>query len=143
MGLLDFTKNIGKKLFGSEDEAPKKINDLITNNNPGVQNLDVSVENGTATLSGQATDAEAKEKAILMTGNIEGIEKVQDHMDAPDGGAAASFYIVESGDNLWKIAEKTLGDGSKNHLLFEANKEIIVDPDKIFPGQKLRIPTQH
>ena len=40
----------------------------------------------------------------------------------------------------WKIAEKAYGNGSKYNAIFEANREVIEDPDKIFPGQKIRIP---
>ena len=63
MGLFDFARNIGNKLFGSEDEAPQKIKEHIEKDNPGVSNLDVSVEDGVATITGQADSAEAMEKA--------------------------------------------------------------------------------
>jgi len=49
-------------------------------------------------------------------------------------------YTVKSGDSLWKIAEEMYGNGSKYPAIFEANKDILDDPDKIFPGQELRIP---
>ncbi|RVA01448.1 LysM peptidoglycan-binding domain-containing protein, partial [Mesorhizobium sp. M7A.F.Ca.US.001.02.1.1] len=52
------------------------------------------------------------------------------------------FYTVKKGDNLWKIAEKSYGKGQgvKNTVIFEANKPMLTHPDKIYPGQVLRIP---
>ena len=141
MALLDFVRNIGTKLFSSEDEAPEKITQHIENNNPGLTGLSVEVKDGVATLSGKANSAEAREKAILMAGNTEGIESVVDNLDAPAAIETVKYYEVQSGDSLWKIAANTLGNGADYQKIFDANKEVIIDPDKIFPGQKLRIPT--
>jgi nucleoid-associated protein YgaU len=144
MGLFDFARNIGKKLFGKEDEAPAAIKQHIEEDNPGVSNLQVQVKDGVATLTGQAQSAEALEKAVLMTGNALGIEKVQaDQMNIADGskvGGDDEFYVIQKGDTLWKIAEKAYGDGSKYNRIVEVNREVIRDPNKIFPGQKIRIP---
>ncbi|EAR54686.1 hypothetical protein SKA34_10098 [Photobacterium sp. SKA34] len=140
MGLLDFARNIGTKLFGNEEEAPAKITQHIEDNNPGLSGLNVEVKDGVATLSGQAVSAEAREKVILMTGNTAGIESVVDNIDAPSSAEEVSYYEVQSGDSLWKIAEKTLGNGADYQKIFDANREVIIDADKIFPGQKLRIP---
>jgi nucleoid-associated protein YgaU len=52
------------------------------------------------------------------------------------------FYIVKSGDSLSKIAQQQYGDGTKWRKIFEANKDIINDPNLIHPGQKLKIPKQ-
>ena len=144
MGLFDFARNIGKKLFGKEEEAPAAIKQHIEEDNPGVSNLQVQVKDGVATLTGQAQSAEALEKAVLMTGNALGIDKVQaDQMSIADGskvGGDAEFYVIQKGDTLWKIAEKAYGDGSKYNRIVEVNREVIRDPNKIFPGQKIRIP---
>ena len=144
MGLFDFARNIGKKLFGKEEEAPAAIKQHIEEDNPGVNNLQVQVKDGVATLTGQAQSAEALEKAVLMTGNALGIDKVQaDQMSIADGskvGGDDEFYVIQKGDTLWKIAEKAYGDGSKYNRIVEVNREVIRDPNKIFPGQKIRIP---
>ena len=47
---------------------------------------------------------------------------------------------MQPGDTLWKIAENTLGSGAKYMEIFEANRDLLDDPNKIFPGQELRIP---
>jgi nucleoid-associated protein YgaU len=50
------------------------------------------------------------------------------------------FYEVKSGDTLSKIAERFYGDKMLYPQIFEANRDILKDPNKIKPGQRLRIP---
>ena len=50
-------------------------------------------------------------------------------------------YEVKSGDSLSKIAKRVYGNASDWKRIFEANRDTIKDPDKIFPGQKLKIPS--
>ncbi|QLQ31930.1 MAG: peptidoglycan-binding protein LysM [Candidatus Thiothrix singaporensis] len=144
MGLFDFARDIGKKLFGKEEEAPAALQQHIEEDNPGVNGLQVDVKDGVATLSGEANSAEAMEKAVLMAGNALGIQEVKaDNMTIADGSQVAGddeFYTIEKGDTLWKIAEHAYGDGSKFNKIVEVNREVIKDADKIFPGQKIRIP---
>ncbi len=144
MGLFNFAMNMGKKLFGTETEAPDAIQKLIEEDNPGVENLQIQVKDGRAILSGKASSAEALEKAVLMAGNVHGIEAIDaEGVLIADGSTVAGddqFYTIEKGDTLWKIAEKAYGNGSKYQKIFEANREVIKDPDKIYPGQKIRIP---
>lgn len=59
---------------------------------------------------------------------------------APAGAAPGQYHEVQKGDTLSKIAEKYYGDPSLYKDIFEANRNILKDPNKIFPGQKLRIP---
>jgi len=54
--------------------------------------------------------------------------------------AKVEYYVIKKGDTLWAIANKFLGNGSKYPEIFEANREVIKDPDLIYPGQKIRIP---
>lgn len=141
MGLLSFAKNIGKKLFHREEDASEKIAAYIEEDNPGVSNLQVIVENGVASISGEAQSREALEKAILMAGNVDGISEVKyDALTAPVAEIQVEYYEIISGDTLSGIAKKYYGKGSAYMRIFEANKEVIKDPDKIYVGQKIRIP---
>ncbi|QEQ96309.1 peptidoglycan-binding protein LysM [Neptunomonas concharum] len=142
MGLFDFAANLGKKLFGSNDDPAEKIQEHIVADNPGVDDLKITVDNGVATVSGTAKDQAAFEKAILMAGNVQGIEEVKaDTLQITEPATAeVTYYTIESGDTLWGIAQKHLGNGAKYTEIFEANKEVIKDPDLIYPGQKIRIP---
>jgi len=141
MGLFDFAKTIGKKIFGNEDEAPEKIKAHIEEDNPGIEGLEVSVKDGVATLKGKTDDPSAFEKAILMAGNILGISEVRaDEIESPPQTVEVEYYEIKKGDTLWKIAAEFYGNGSKYTKIFEDNKEVIKDPDLIYPGQKIRIP---
>ncbi|AKO36437.1 peptidoglycan-binding protein LysM [[Haemophilus] ducreyi] len=144
MGLFDFAANIGKKLFTKEEDASQAITKHLTDDNPGVENVQVTVENGVAHLTGIAATAAAIEKAVLMAGNIEGIANVNvDGVHIANGEKIASddqFYIIQKGDTLWEIASKAYGNGAKYKMIVEANKQVIKDENKIFPGQKIRIP---
>ena len=172
MGLLDFAKDIGSSIFTSEEEAGQKIIEHINVQNPGIQNLQVTVTDGVASISGAARDRAAAEKAILMIGNVRGVKQVNFDIEqltsahAPTAkqkavteeaaaeaqlettsneSTAASqieveFYEIQSGDSLSAIAKKFYGDANRYNDIFEANKEVIGHPDKIYPGQKIRIP---
>lgn len=142
MGLFDFAADIGKKIFGIGDaDAAEKIKENIEANNPGVTDLTVSLDDEVCTLTGTCESAEAKEKVVLMAGNMQGVGSVNgDGLTAPDPVAEVEYYTIQKGDTLWAIASKHLGSGAKYPEIFEANREVIEDPDKIFPGQKIRIP---
>lgn len=142
MGLFDFAKDIGKKLFGIGDaDAAEKIKSHIEADNPGVDNLAVQFEDGVAKISGNVKDSAALEKAVLIAGNVEGVETVElDNISGAQPGDNVDYYEIQKGDSLWKIAEKAYGNGAKYTAIFEANKEVIKDPDLIYPGQKIRIP---
>ena len=142
MGLFSFVGDIGNKIFGSDDDdAAEKIKANIEASNPGVSNLAVSYKDGEVGLGGEAESAEAKEKTVLMVGNMESVSAVNaDEMSAPESVVEVEYYTIVSGDTLYAIAKKFLGDGNKYPDIFEANREVIQDPDKIFPGQVIRIP---
>ncbi len=143
MGLFDFAADIGKKLFNKEEDASKAVTDHIAEDNPGIEDLNVTVEDGTAKITGAASTAIAIEKAILMAGNVAGINNVNiDDVVIKEGQIAGDdeFYVIQKGDTLWKIAENAYGNGAKYKAIVEANKEVIKHEDKIFPGQKIRIP---
>ena len=142
MGLFDFASDLGKKLFGDDDDPAEVIKKHIEEDNPGVEDLLVDVDDGVAVISGEAKDQSAFEKAVLMAGNIFGIKEVRaDELNTSEiGTVETEYYTIEKGDTLWAIAKKHLGDGNKYHDIFAANREVIKDPDLIYPGQKIRIP---
>ena len=141
MGLFDFAKDLGKKLFGSNDDPAQKIEESIAAANPGVDDLGVTFDDGVVHLSGKAASAEAMEKAVLMAGNVKGVTEVKiGGMDAPEPEPEVQYYTIVSGDSLSKIAKAQYGNAMDYPKIFEANKEVIKDPDLIYPGQKIRIP---
>jgi nucleoid-associated protein YgaU len=141
MGLFDFAKSIGRKLFDKESDAAEKIRAHIEQDNPGIKDLKVAYNNGVVSLSGSTDDPEAMEKAVLMAGNVSGVAEVQaDELEAPEAVEQVEYYVIEKGDTLSAIAKKYYGKASDYPRLFEANREVIKDPDLIFPGQKIRIP---
>lgn len=141
MGLFDFAKDMGKKLFDSDDDAPTSIKDALDSDNPGISDLGVDFNDGKVSLSGKASSAEAMEKAVLMAGNVQGVTDVDvSALDAPTATAGVLYYTVKSGDSLSKIAKEYLGDAMAYTKIFEANREVIKDADLIYPGQKIRIP---
>ncbi|MFT5259618.1 MAG: nucleoid-associated protein YgaU [Saprospiraceae bacterium] len=144
MGFFDFASNIGKKLFGDEDDPAEAIAGHINEDNPGVEGLKVEVKDGVASVKGVAKDQSAFEKAILMVGNVLGISEVKADQLVLDNTPAVpeedAQYTIQKGDTLWAIAAEHLGNGSLYPEIVEANLEVIKDADLIFPGQKIRIP---
>jgi len=141
MGLFDFAKDIGRKLFSKESEAEEKIREHIEQDNPGIKDLKVAYNDGVVSLSGTAEDQAAMQKAVLMAGNVSGVAEVKaDALEAPESVEQVEYYVIEKGDNLSAIAAKYYGKGSAYPRILEANREVIKDPDLIFPGQKIRIP---
>lgn len=144
MGLFAFAKNMGKKLFGKKDDPAEKIKAHIEEDNPGMDGLQVVYEEGKVVLSGEAQSAEAMEKAILMAGNIDGVEQVDvSAISAPAAIVEVEYYTIQKGDSLSKIAKKFYGNAMDYPKLFEANREVIKDPDLIYPGQVIRIPKEN
>ena len=141
MGLFDFAKDMGKKIFGGGDDPAEKIKESIEQNNPGIRELGVGYEAGIVDLSGKADSADAVEKAVLLAGNVKGVTEVKiDKMEAPAPAPEVEYYTIVSGDSLSRIAKKYYGKAMDYPKLFEANREVIKDPDLIYPGQKIRIP---
>ena len=141
MGLFDFAKDLGRKLFDRDDDAPAEIARHIQEDNPGIDDLKVAFKEGVVDISGKASSADAVEKAVLMAGNVAGVEEVRiDDLDAPAVADSVQYYVVESGDTLSGIAKRFYGNAMDYPKIFEANREVIKNPDLIFPGQKIRIP---
>lgn len=168
MGFFDFVKKAGKKLGigGDEEEAPDAgtLKKELDSHKLGTDKVEIEVKGDTAVLKGVVEDQSIFEKAVIAVGNTLGISKVQaDELKivAPESGIkldskvdmtelvkaatpakAPVFYTVKKGDNLWKIAEAHYGKGkgAKHTVIFEANRPMLTHPDKIYPGQVLRIP---
>jgi nucleoid-associated protein YgaU len=141
MGLFDFFKDMGEKIFGNEDEAAEKIKENIEAANPGITDLGVIYNDGVVELTGSADSAEAMEKAVLMAGNVKGVSEVKTAgLSAPPQQAKVEYYIIQKGDTLSAIAKNYYGKANDYPRIFEANREVIKNPDLIYPGQKIRIP---
>lgn len=157
MGLFDFVKEAGEKMLGRDDDAKttdsaevsqERINELrgqgiaksISAAGVQVDNLQVAVAGDVAKLNGKVASQEDAEKATLCAGNQHGIAQVDCQLDVENPQPEATFYTVQSGDSLSKIAKAQLGDAGQYTKIFEANKPMLSDPDKIYPGQVLRIP---
>ena len=141
MGLFDFVKDIGKKLFSHEEEAAEKIKKHIQEADPGIKGLEVAYDNGVVSISGQASSPDAMEKAVLMAGNVLGVSEVKvDGLQAPPIQEKVEYYLIKKGDTLSAIAKQFLGNANDYPKIFEANREVIRDPNLIFVGQKIRIP---
>lgn len=142
MGLIEFLKDAGENIFGGGKKEAEAITERLTRVfGSRISDLEVEYDKGAVTLRGTCDTQSTKEKAILIAGNIKGVATVNgDGLQAPPGEAAAEYYTVERGDTLWKIAQNFLGKGGRYPEIFEANKEVIKDPDLIYPGQRLRIP---
>lgn len=95
---------------------------------------------GTVHVAGVTKDQATKEKVILCCGNIAGVEKVDEDITVREAAEPAQYHTVAKGDTLSAIAKKYYGDANKYQSIFEANKPMLKDPDKIYPGQSLRIP---
>ncbi|AUH35377.1 peptidoglycan-binding protein LysM [Paracoccus tegillarcae] len=170
MALWDFVKDAGKSLLGSEAEASEaqpqpdeQKHDAETNRKVEALQAEVKrlgldgsqvhlrLRGDTVIVESKGADRETMEKLILAVGNIKGIAHVEADLPedaAPAGeaqaksGAKPVFHTVAQGENLSAIAKKYLGNANDYHAIFEANRPMLSDPDKIYPGQVLRIPQQ-
>jgi nucleoid-associated protein YgaU len=165
MGIIDFVRDAGEKLFGrgraeaamkeskadpANDAKVKAANDAagdaivqyIKAQNLSATGLTITFDGSTGTVSvyGVAPDQATKEKIVLAAGNVAGVEQVNDMLSVDRSEPEAQYYTVVSGDTLSKISKQFYGDANQYPKIFEANKPMLAHPDKIYPGQKLRIP---
>lgn len=146
MGLLDFAKDVGRQLFDTDAEAADNIKEHLEIKLSGIRNVEVDYDDGVATICGECDDQSVKNNAILIAGNVKGVEKViADDLVAPppapeEEEPKEDFYTIKSGDTLGAVAKHYYGKASAYMRIFEANRDIISDPNKIYPGQKIRIP---
>ena len=126
----------------NDKSAGEAIADYIRVQNLKIDALEVSFDAPTSTVhvSGVAEDQATKEKVILCCGNIAGVEKVDEDITVKQSAPPAQYHTVASGDTLSAIAKRYYGDANKYQAIFEANKPMLKHPDKIYPGQSLRVP---
>ncbi|CAM4141161.1 peptidoglycan-binding protein LysM [Kerstersia similis] len=145
MGLLSFIKDVGEKIFGgsaAQAAQPEELKKELDKLGLGAEGLDIAVEGDKVTVHGKASSTEEAEKIALALGNTLGVAAVDNQLKVDAPAVEAVFYTVQKGDTLWKIAETQYGKGkgAKYTVIFEANKPMLTHPDKIYPGQVLRIP---
>jgi nucleoid-associated protein YgaU len=154
MGLFEFLKGSGSRILDKkEEDKVVKVSVDATNKakvdamtkaveklNLPVQNLSIMLNDDVVTVFGTAESQYARELVVLTLGNNADVARVDDRMSVVKPEPESTFYEVKSGDTLSKIAKAHYGDASKYKLIFEANTPMLKDPDKIYPGQKLRIP---
>jgi nucleoid-associated protein YgaU len=143
MGLFDFVKAAGRAIGIGSAEAAPAADDLkkeVEGHGLAVDGLDVKVDGDKVTVSGTSPSQADKEKVILALGNVAGVAKVEDNLIATVAEEAAVFYTVKKDDTLSAIAKAQYGNANKYNTIFEANKPMLKHPDKIYPGQVLRIP---
>jgi nucleoid-associated protein YgaU len=164
MGLMSFFKEAGEKLFGGGEAkaaqaavqsaptpenvaalsaaAGAAITKYIGTQGISTTGLDVSFDapSSTVTVAGHVPDQATKEKVLLCCGNVAGVAAVNDMLTVETPEPESRWHTVVSGDNLSKIAKAFYGDANKYPVIFEANKPMLSNPDKIYPGQLLRIP---
>ncbi|WP_353485160.1 peptidoglycan-binding protein LysM [Haliscomenobacter sp.] len=154
MGLFSFLKDAGAKLFKRKKEevtVPKEaektqeeniqaLKDAVADLGIEVKDFFVDLQKDTVIVFGEVHTQADKEKIILTLGNVEGVEEVDDRMTVIEPEPEADFYEVKKGDSLSKIAKVYYGDVLKYPVIFEANKPMLKDVNRIYPGQVLRIP---
>ena len=167
MGLIDFIAEAGEKLLGGgagvqapaasvaqpgaaqpdlaqlNATAGAAIGKYVASQGLTAQDLSITYDGAskTVTVKGTAPDQATKEKIVLCCGNVHSVAKVDDQMTVAQASTpSATFYEVKSGDTLSKIAKSVYGDANAYMKIFEANKPMLGDPNKIYAGQQLRIP---
>ena len=161
MSLISFIADAGEKLLGATPPAPAAgalpnvaqlnaaagaaIGKYVASQGLSAQNLNITYDGASkmVTVKGIAPDQATKEKIVLCCGNVHSVAKVDDQLTVAQGAAPAStMYEVKAGDSLSKIAKSVYGDANAYMKIFEANKPMLTDPNKIYPGQQLRIPAK-
>ena len=168
MGIVSFFKEAGEKLFGSKDaeaaaaaaaQAPSQaelqqraaqandaaaraIEKYIATQSLSADGLRIEFDgaSSTVTVGGVAPDQATKEKILLCCGNVQGVAQVADMMTVAQPADESQYHTVVRGDTLSAIAKKYYGNANAYPKIFEANKPMLTHPDKIYPGQLLRIP---
>ena len=150
MGLFSFIKDKGAKIFGKKEQEAQveekktlraqALLDYVKQLGLTYNSIKISVTDDDVKVEGEVAAQADAEKIVLAIGNVEGVDQVDNLMTVATPAPQAQFYTVVSGDTLSKISKQFYGDANKYNTIFEANKPMLNHPDKIYPGQVLRIP---
>ncbi len=155
MGLFSFFKKAGSKALVKEEEKAAEsslakeiakkakisvFHSMVKAMKLDIEDLEIDLDDDVVIVSGTTDSHETREKLILTLGNVEGIATVDDRISVVTPPPTSQFYTVQKGDSLSKIAKEFYGDAMKYKMIFEANQPMLDDPNKIYPGQSLRIP---
>ncbi len=159
MGMFSFIKGAGDRLFGKGKTEEQAIKEHCEKLGLDPSQVNITFKDGHIVAVGRARNAEDREKLILAMGNVEGVNEVQEEIvivteevatdgstsadateQSADAAADSTFYTVQKGDTLGAIAKAHYGNAGLYPKIFEANKPMLSDPNKIYPGQMLRIP---
>ncbi|ARU90218.1 peptidoglycan-binding protein LysM [Pseudomonas sp. M30-35] len=146
MSIFSFVKEAGVKLWesvvGQEAQAAESLQAHVAKVGLGNPAIQLSVEGEKVIASGEVASQEEKEKILLALGNVEGVSEVEDNITVAAPAPEARFVTVKKGDTLSAIAKAEYGNANAYNKIFEANKPMLSHPDKIYPGQVLRIPQE-
>lgn len=168
MGLFSFVKDAGAAIFGGKDKDDEPAEPVVKSFANRLRDHDINPEGiyfdrkgSVVKVEGTVPDQDTKEKVVIILGNVQGIDTVDDQLQVAQAGRttpagtastrgadatpedwSADTYTVQPGDTLGGIAKKLYGSASKYMVIFNANTPMLKDPDKIYPGQVLRIPPQ-
>ena len=146
MSILSFVKEAGEKLIDlltpGNANASEQLKEHVAKVGLGNPNVQTTVDGDKVTVTGEVASQEEKEKILLALGNIAGVASVDDQIKVTDPApiVAARFVVVKKGDTLSAISLAVYGNANQYQKIFEANKPMLSHPDKIYPGQTLRIP---
>ncbi|PTT02891.1 peptidoglycan-binding protein LysM [Pseudomonas sp. HMWF006] len=145
MSLLSFVKEAGEKLIDlltpGNANASEQLKEHISKVGLGNPNVQATVDGDKVTVTGEVASQEEKEKILLAVGNIAGIGSVEDQITVTGPVVVAAELVeVKAGDTLSAISLRVYGNANQYQKIFEANKPMLKDVNKIYPGQKLRIP---
>ncbi|MDY7550623.1 peptidoglycan-binding protein LysM [Pseudomonas veronii] len=146
MSIFSFVKEAGEKLIDlltpGNANVSEQLKEHVAKVGLGNPNVQTTVDGDKVTVTGEVASQEEKEKILLALGNIAGVASVDDQIKVTDPApiVAARFVVVKKGDTLSAISLAVYGNANLYNKIFEANKPMLSHPDKIYPGQTLRIP---
>ena len=140
--LFTFERDKGKD--EAKDDDGGFFSNIFKRDSPKAKDVKAEKKGERVILRGRVPDQPTRERTIIAAGNNKGVAEVEDQLEVEDKAPEpqSTMYTVKSGDTLSKIAKAHYGDPMKYPVIFEANKPMLDDPDKIYPGQVLRIPPE-